>query len=161
MFPPDPLRQKMLFKTEWHSVGVQSPTVGGLAAEMNVAFRDLLKEGYNISQVMPFGDKLSEGDPGMLVIGQRVSSPVADPTPQGVPVPGTNAMQNLDIVYSFVEDGCSKTEKMPSLKEAARVAAADLDASAQAGRRQPISIHVVSTTVYGTGDLHVLRQQMG
>ena len=154
MFPSDPLRQKMLFKTEWKSVLAKFGTEADLDIEMNDAFKQLADTGFNVHQILA-------APTGMLVIGQRVSSPANDPTPQGVPVPGANATQNIDIIYTFVENGTSKTEKMPSLREAARIAAADLEASAHVGRRQPISIHVVSTTVYGTGDLHVLRQSMG
>lgn len=153
MFPPDPIRQKMLFKTEWKSVLARFGTETELDAEMNDAFKQLADTGFSVHQILP-------APTGMLVIGQKVSSPVADPTPQGVPVPGTNAIQDLQVVYSFIEGGTHQTLKMKSLREAVTAAVADLEASSRGGARQPMSIHVVSSTTYGPGDLHVLRAQV-
>lgn len=158
MFPHDPLRQKMLFKTEWKSIGADGDAPWQLSASVNSAIRDLMEEGFSVSQIMPL---TPTSGMGMLVVGQRVSSPVADPTPQGVPVPGTNAQQSIEVIYTYAESGEMKQQPVKSLQEAVRLAARDLEESARTGSRQPISIHVTSITAYGASDLHVLREKFG
>lgn len=154
MFPHDPLRQKMLMRTEWRAVLAKFGTDADLDVEVNDAFKQLLDTGFNISQVMPVAT-------GMLVIGQRITSPVSDPTPQGTPIHGTSAQQTIEVVYSFVERGEVKQETMKTFQDAVRVAARDLEESARTGQRQPISIHVVSTTAYNAADLHLLKERFG
>lgn len=157
----DPLRQKMLFRTEWKTIGVQGGNPQNLADQMNSAFRELLSDGYNVSQLLPTGDTLTKGGPGMLIVGQRVSSPANDPTPEGVPVPGTAAHQSIEVIYSYALSGEMKTTVMPTLQAAVAQAAKDLAQSAIGlePSAQPISIHVTSITAYGPGDLHVLRER--
>lgn len=155
MVPPDPLRQKMLCMVEMKSISVEGGTPSLLSASMNQALLTLRQEGYNVSQILP----LATNTPGFLVLGQRVSSPVANPTPDGVPVPGTNATQSLEVIYSFVINAEMKTAEMPSLQAAVRKAAEDLQASAAGNAPQPISIHVTSITSYGPGDLHALVER--
>lgn len=158
MMPPDSLRQKMLFRTEWKSIGVQAADPVGLGKAMNEAFATLAEEGFNISQVLPLPDALAVGV-GMLVVAQKLSSPVSDPTPEGAVVPGTNGTQTVEVTYSAIVAGAVERETCPSLAAAVRHAAADLDESAGAGKRHPLGIHVTSVTSYSAGDLHVLREK--
>lgn len=150
MMPPDPLRQKMLFKTEWRSLGADGEDPRELAEQMNNGFGLLLAEGYQISQVVP-----SPTGRGMLILAQRITSPIADPTPQGVPLPGTGAMQEVEITYSFTECGAPQEKKYRTLKEAVEQASKDLSAD----NRQPLAIHVSSITTYRTGDIHLLAEK--
>jgi hypothetical protein len=158
MFPHDPLRQKMLVRTEWKTLGASGDTPELLAASSNKACAELLNEGFTITQMMPLTPARGIG---VLLIATRITSPVADPTPHGVPVAGTHAVQSLEISYSFVEQGVAKTQKMKTLQEAVRLMARDQEESAGAGTRQPISIHVTSVTAYGPADFHVLREKFG
>ncbi len=165
-FPQDPLRQKMLFKTEWKTRSVVGPDAVMLERNANAALQELISEGFNITQMMQFtvpGRMPISGSetqiPGLLIVGQRVTSAATDPTPQGVPVPGTNATQSIQIVYSFAEGGKVDHQELKTLKESVRAASNDLRDSSGAGKRQPISINVTSVTTYGPGDLHVLQEK--
>lgn len=149
MFPNDPLRQKMLYRTEQRTIGAIGSDPGLLAQSMNAAYDKLGADGFSVQGTTPCPG-------GMLVTGQRIVPVNTDPTPSGVPMPGTNATQSLEIAYTFIEDGQRKIQVCASLQDAVRTASHDLQS-----RRQPLSIHVTSTTVYSTGDLHVLRQTMG
>lgn len=161
MMPPDPLRQKMLFRTELKTVGALGFDATELAASMNAAIDTLARDGYTVSQILQVGqDPLAKAGYGMVIIGQRMVSPVTDPTPQGAPVPGTNAVQTIEVIYSYARGGQIETEQMPTLVAAVQRAAADLEASARTqDAAQPISIHVTSVTAYGPGDIAVLKER--
>ena len=161
MFPHDPIRQKMLFKTEWRVRGATGNDAYDIERSLNSAIAALSEEGFNITQIMP-APPAKDCPGGMIVVGQRVSSPVNDPTPQGAPIPGTSAQQTVEITYSFIENGVLDKKTCKSLQEAVRTAVADLETSSRPGlNRQPISIHVTSVTQYTPGDLHVLRDKLG
>lgn len=158
MFPHDPLRQKMLFKTEWKTLGASGDTPEQLSESANVASAKLLEEGFTISQMMPLTPARGIG---VLLIGQKVSAPTADPTPGGAVLPGTHGIQKVQVFYSYVEHGVAKKAEMASLKKAIAAMGKDQDESARSGSRQPIAIHVTSLTDYGPADFHVLREKYG
>lgn len=156
MMPPDPLRQKMLFRTELKTVGASGRNAAELAMNMNAAIAELSGEGFTVSQILQVGnDPLATAGYGAILVGQRMVSPVTEPTPQGAPVPGTNAVQSVEVLYSFVRSGTVETETMPTLAAAVHRAAADLASD----DRQPISIHVTSVTAYGPGDVMTLKER--
>lgn len=158
MFPHDPLRQKMLFKQEWRTVGASGDTPEQLSESANAASTKLLEDGFQVSQMMPLTPARGIG---VLIIGQRMTTPVADPTPGGAVIPGTHGIQKVSILYSFVEQGQAKKLEMKSLQEAVRAMAKDQDESALRGQRQPIAIHITSLTEYGPVDFAVLREKYG
>lgn len=152
-FPQPPVRQHMLMKTERKAVGADGGAGPNSAAtNMNQAFKELARENYDVSQIFP-----AEG--GFLVIGQRISSPVSDPTPGGVPIPGTAGVQAIDVIYTFISEGKEQTKRFGTLAEAVKWAINDLEGKSSP-IAQPIKIEITSKTSYGPGDLHVLRNMV-
>lgn len=155
----DPLRQRMLFRTEWRSAGVEADTPSALGLRLNEAFAELLREGFSVSQVLPVSEPLEVGV-GALILAQRVLPAGAEPTPDQVPLPGTNAQQTIEVVYNYVDKGVMGRKTFAALSDAVREAARDLEASGQgAGTRQPLGVHVSSVTAYGPGDVAALRDR--
>lgn len=148
MYLHDPIRQKMLFKTEWCSEGASGSSPEYLAEDLNRAFKKLLETGFSIVNMLPAKD-------GFIVVGRRVSTPLPEATP-GASVPGTSATTDVEIKYSFIDNGIAKSEKMPSLREATLRAWADMSSASV----QPVGIYVHSLTTYGPGDFHALHEKM-
>jgi hypothetical protein len=142
----DPLRQKMLVKTEHTSVAVSTARIESVDSRMNEAFQKLDEDGFNVSQLLV----LPQG--GIVVIGQRFSMPVADATPHGAPVAGSSAVQEVTITYSYSEGGEHKTRAFTDMRLAVAQARSDMDHDG----RQPLGLHVASITHYGPGDLEAL-----
>lgn len=153
-FPPDPIRQRMLYRTEWKSIGVSGDFPEHQADDMNDAFVRLHAEGFQVSQILP---ATSGQKPGFLVIGQKASPiGVENPTPMGTPLVGTGAQQEVEVLYTFTKLGTTYDEKFPTLQAAVRRAVADLNSEGI----QPLSIHVTSLTTYRTGDLLALSERL-
>lgn len=146
MLPPDPLRQRMLFKTELRAIAAHGEFASRAADSMNTAFATLASEGFSVQQILPM-------DGGFLVIGQR-AVPLAD-TPMGSPIKGTEARQEIEVVYGFRAPDGIKELRLPTLREAVLRAVEDLEGD----ERQPISIHVTSITTYRTGDIAALYEK--
>lgn len=138
----DPMRQRMLMKTELRVKIADSAQGHLLEQEVNGAIKELINENFSVTQVQPMGDKI-------LIIGQKVTLPL----PEAGAVAGT---QQLEVSYNYVEKGDMKTLKFPTLMAAVKLAG---DHSSQSGM-QPISIHVSSITSYGLADILAMKGQM-
>ena len=149
MFPQDSLRQRLLTRTEWATrvVNLTHATEDSSEGLLNEKLQELREQHFNVT-----GFQAVSGN--LVITAQRVTSPVDDPTPQGVPHPSTQAIQDVQITYTCIEaDGSPNQRLVTSLEDGVRQAISD-----KARGAEPLSIHVTSVTSYGSNDIARLRE---